>query len=106
MVASKDYRKGPKNQEAPWNSIHPKGDKKEVTYWGLANIRHRCTQYICLGDLKPGTCATLNYGLLGCDVMQVGIQELEFQMNMLPQTGTGKYRPREERPGTTANVSW
>jgi hypothetical protein len=34
--------------------------------------------------------------------MQVGIQELEFQMKMLPQTGRGKYRPREERPETTA----
>jgi hypothetical protein len=34
--------------------------------------------------------------------MQVGIQELEFQMNMLPQTGTGKYRPRDERAETVA----
>jgi hypothetical protein len=54
------------------------------------------------GDLKPGTCTTLNYDLVGCDVMQVGIQELEFQRNMLPQTGAGKYRPREERPETMA----
>jgi hypothetical protein len=39
------------------------------------------------------------------DVMKVGIQELEFQMNMLPQTGTGNYKPREERPKTMAEVS-
>ena len=32
--------------------------------------------------------------------MQDGIQELEIQMNMLPQTGTGKYRLREEKAKT------
>lgn len=36
------------------------------------------------------------------DVMRIGIQELEFQMNMLPQTGTGKYRLREKRAETMA----
>jgi hypothetical protein len=48
----------PEIQQPPQNSMHQKGDMKQVSYWGLKNIRHHHTRFSCYNSLVPGICAS------------------------------------------------